>query len=143
MDEQIVLEQRHLRRSGDEFRRVRAVHLAVQREQHRRVVLEVLPLDVLLGLLHALTARSGLEDINGDAELTELGRARYFREARLDRLRVGLQPALQPIDRLDRCLVVGISLVAIDGEEGQRRLEQVFVEAEVEIARDDRLGGRR
>src|SRR3546814_4179777 len=59
---QVVFQQRHLERPADELGRVRAVDLTVQREKHGNVVLEVLALEVLLCLLHAMSARTRLED---------------------------------------------------------------------------------
>src|SRR3546814_11551223 len=84
---QVVFQQRHLERPADELGRVRAVDLTVQREKHGHVVLEVLALEVLLCLLHALSARPRLEDVAGDPEFAQGSRARDLRELRLERLR--------------------------------------------------------
>ena len=72
MDEQIVLQQGHLQRSRHELRGVVAMDLPVQREQDGHAVLEVLPLDVLLGLLDALTSRARPEHVHRHAERPEL-----------------------------------------------------------------------
>lgn len=140
VDKEVVLEQRHLERARDELGREGAVHLSVEREQHGHVVLEVLTLDVLLGLLDALVARARLEDVDGQAELSELRRGGAHGELRLHGLVVPLQAALQPVDRLHRRLVVRVALVVVDGEEGQGGFEQELVEADVQVARDDRPG---
>src|SRR3546814_8660068 len=98
-----------------------------QREKHGHVVLEVLALEVLLCLLHALSARPRLEDVDGDPEFAQGSRARDLRELRLERLGVRLETPLQTVDGRDRSTVLRIAVIVVDGQERQGGLEQELV----------------
>src|SRR3546814_2743644 len=97
-------------------------------------------LEVLLCLLHALSARPRLEDVDGDPEFAQGSRALNLSEHRLERLGVRLETPLQTVDGRDRSTVLRIAVIVVDVQEGQGGLGQEHVEDQVEITGDDRTG---
>src|SRR3546814_7481151 len=95
-------------------------------------------LEVLLCLLHALSARPRLEDVDGDPEFAQGSRARDLRELRLERLGVRLETPLQTVDGRDRSTVLRMAVIVVDGQERQGGREQELVEAQVENTGEER-----